>query len=217
MKQFRVGIVLLLLFFILGFLVSYNIFGITSFDRLVMTFFNHIRTSFGVDVMQSLTKLGEDATLFPFVGMCLIIFFIFKEWKAASVLALGIWLDDFWIGRFKDFFHVVRPSPWYGGAGGYAYPSGHVSNAAMVFFILAIGLSAIIKDKVLRIIAFSICALCIITVGISRMYLNVHWFSDVVGGILFSCGTALILFGLTSLLPQINKKIKTKTISTRKI
>lgn len=61
-------------------------------------------------------------------------------------------------------------------AGGTIYPSGHVSNAVVLYGLLAWIAG---KHRTLLIsVAVFICA----TVGIGTVYLNTHWFSDVVGG-----------------------------------
>lgn len=76
--------------------------------------------------------------------------------------------------------------------GGDIYPSGHVSNAVVLY-----GLVAMIA---LRYRVFSACAAVFlsITVGLGTVYLDTHWFSDVVGG--WFAG-ALVLLVLPSAMP----------------
>ena len=61
-------------------------------------------------------------------------------------------------------------------AGGYSFPSGHTQGAATFFITLA----QIIRRRVFTIIAIIV----ILLVGLSRMYLGVHWPADVIGGLL---------------------------------
>lgn len=77
-------------------------------------------------------------------------------------------------------------------AGGNIYPSGHVSNAVVLY-----GLVAWITPY-LRKTAIAAAAFLSITVGLSTVYLRTHWFSDVLGGWIAG---ALVLLSLPAALP----------------
>lgn len=86
---------------------------------------------------------------------------------------------------------------------GYSFPSGH-SMISMAFYGLLIYLiNYYIKDKKLRIILITILSLIILLIGISRIYLGIHYFSDVLGGFLLSIAY-LILY--TSVISRYLKK-----------
>jgi membrane-associated phospholipid phosphatase len=74
----------------------------------------------------------------------------------------------------------------------YSYPSGHV-----LFFVVFYGFLAylawIYLTGLKRIVAISLCSALIILIGPSRVFLGVHWASDVVGGYVLG---ALLLFVL---------------------
>ncbi len=94
----------------------------------------------------------------------------------------------------KTWFHVPRPfvqdpdfSPVEmarGGAGGYSFPSGHSQNAVSVYGAIA----TLVKKNSLRVA----CIVMIILVAFSRLYLGVHFPTDVLGGL--SVGTLVLLF-----------------------
>lgn len=82
----------------------------------------------------------------------------------------------------KEFFARARPLEQVVDVGGYAFPSGHAFSA-MVFFGYLIYLS----HKHLRLVILQVLATIgafnmIVLIGASRVYLNVHWFTDVLGG-----------------------------------
>jgi undecaprenyl-diphosphatase len=78
-------------------------------------------------------------------------------------------------------------------AGGNIYPSGHVSNAVVLY-----GLVAWVVSARWRKIAVILAVFLSITVGLSTVYLRTHWFSDVVGGWLAG---ALVLLSLPTVMP----------------
>jgi len=78
-------------------------------------------------------------------------------------------------------------------AGGNIYPSGHVSNAVVLY-----GLVAWIVAARWRTLAITLAVFLSLTVGLSTVYLRTHWFSDVVGGWLAG---ALVLVSLPTAMP----------------
>jgi membrane-associated phospholipid phosphatase len=76
--------------------------------------------------------------------------------------------------------------------GGNIYPSGHVSNAVVLY-----GLVAWIAPQFRKLVITSAVFLSV-TVGLATIYLRTHWFSDVVGGWLAG---ALVLLSLPTVMP----------------
>lgn len=201
MKNIYIGTLIFVVFMVLGYMVQQNIFSIVTIDRSVATFFGEIRSSNGLEVMRSVTTFGETSILTPIIILSMLFFLFKKHWEFGVVFALGIWIAGYLMGETKDFFEIARPRPFYGNAGGYSYPSGHVSNAAIVFFILSLYFAEI-KNKYVKLSGITLCVLATVSVGISRMYLNVHWLTDVIGGILLAVSVGLILYGIVQVLEK---------------
>ena len=93
---------------------------------------------------------------------------------------------------------VARPRPphdlWLMHAGGYSFPSGHTTTASMAYIIAAVLL--VMRWPNFRIVIFAVAGLSAVAVGLSRVYLGVHWPTDVLGGWLLA-GTWLALCALT--------------------
>jgi membrane-associated phospholipid phosphatase len=78
-------------------------------------------------------------------------------------------------------------------SGGDIYPSGHVSNAVVMY-----GLVAMFAAPRLRPFAAALAGLLCVTIGLGTLFINTHWFTDVVGGWLAG---GLVLCSLTWLVP----------------
>jgi undecaprenyl-diphosphatase len=70
------------------------------------------------------------------------------------------------------------------------FPSGHVMRTVLVYGLLAFVVHRLAPAGRLRSIAVPAAALLIVAMAVDRLYLDVHWQSDVVGGLLFG-GLAL--------------------------
>ncbi|MFJ3662532.1 phosphatase PAP2 family protein [Streptomyces sp. NPDC090119] len=99
-----------------------------------------------------------------------------------------------------------RPRPpfadWATHASGWAFPSGHSTTGALTarLLLVAIVLRAPRGGAVLRLLIGCWGA----AVGLSRVYLGVHWFTDVAGGWLFAAGwLGVCLWGAARWLPDL--------------
>lgn len=142
-------------------------------------------------VFKTITLLCEYETIL----LLLLAFFIFmKKKKVAFLIALNSGLCVLVNQLVKHIFLRTRPV---GIAlikqGGYSFPSGH-SMIAMAFYGLLIYMiqkSKLSKNK--KVIFTVLLSMLVILVGLSRIYLGVHFASDILGG--FALALAyLILF-----------------------
>ncbi|HUU40287.1 MAG TPA: bifunctional DedA family/phosphatase PAP2 family protein, partial [Desulfatiglandales bacterium] len=135
-------------------------------------------TRFMVDI----TSLGGIYTISITIGIIFAYLLHRKDWWNLFSLFLVAGLGQILLVLLKFFFHRPRPIQQLAMAHGYSFPSGHAFTAMIVYGFLIYITWKLIKSEVLRFVIFSLSAIVIILVGISRIYLNVHWLTDVLGG-----------------------------------
>ena len=104
--------------------------------------------------------------------------------RDAALFALAVVGANLINEEMKLLFHRVRPAPWFGYPlpGTYSFPSGHAFVSCCFFLCLA---EVLVRDtwplpwKAATWLAASACTL---TIGLSRVYLGVHYPTDVLGG-----------------------------------
>jgi undecaprenyl-diphosphatase len=99
----------------------------------------------------------------------------------------------------KDVFRRARPpaADALGRAHGYSFPSGHAMGSMCLFGSLAYVIYfSIDHSRRMRALAVALCVLVILTIGASRVYLGVHYLSDVLAGFAAGlCWVAVCLSG----------------------
>lgn len=135
-------------------------------------------------VMRALSLYGGPTGLAP-LGILLALIFLRKRWHRGALLVVitmaGAGLLD---TVLKLFFGRARPSPFfdYPLPASLSFPSGHAFFAASFFGGLAVLVSGRVRSPVLRATVWVVAAALILLVGISRIYLGVHYPSDVLAG-----------------------------------
>lgn len=76
-------------------------------------------------------------------------------------------------------------------ANGLDFPSGHSTQAAAAYTAIAVLLAQRVGTRAHRALVYSAAVLCAALVGVSRLYLGVHWFTDVSASWLLGVGWAL--------------------------
>lgn len=134
-------------------------------------------------IMNVITFLGKHNLLIP-LNFVLIAFFIYKKerWFATRIAALSL-SSLLLMFSLKFFFQRPRPDlPVIGDVRGYSFPSGH-ALISMVFYGLFIHMIwHEVKTKWLRNILIVLLGILILLISFSRVYLRVHYASDVMAG-----------------------------------
>ena len=106
-----------------------------------------------------------------------------RRWWSAFGLVFATAGGGLVVWGLKEFFARARPVEQLVDVGGYAFPSGHAFSA-MVFFGYLIYLGQKhLRSGILQVFVTIACFAMILLIGASRVYLNVHWITDVLGGL----------------------------------
>lgn len=130
------------------------------------------------------TQLGGFEFVLIFMAFLMIGLIRYRLHKAAGLLALGVGGAALINQILKSTFERTRPDLWEQIVveTSYSFPSGH----AMVSLALAASLVALVWRTRWRPAAIVTATIYVVIIGLSRLYLGVHYPSDVLAGWLFS-------------------------------
>ncbi len=139
---------------------------------------NLIRNSFFDNYFLFITNMGGIIFMVIFVPT---LFFVFKDFKIIYLSLGGVGFNTI----MKTLVHRKRPDiNRMINERGYSFPSGHSLISSLVFGYLIYKLNNTIKNKFIKYFVIGIIVCIILSIGISRIYLGVHYFSDVLCGFL---------------------------------
>lgn len=181
-----------------------------SFDMWVFRFFGSMQCSFLTFVAKIFTAFGDEAFVIPMVVVAVVMCFFKKTRKYGFSIIFAVIIGTLVTNVVvKPMFLRIRPYntlqadadywAWYIGAGAlsesdYSFPSGHTTAA----FELATAMFFCFKsDKKKGAWVFPVIALC--TMG-SRVYLMVHYATDVLAGMLIGFAAGAIGYLLAKLI-----------------
>lgn len=171
-----------------GWLFGTILESVLTLDRLVQAdqafydLFRSMRGPLGDRIMVVLSALG-DSTVVTAVAVFVVLWLVWRRawrdlfyWLAATAFGLLA------VALLKLSLQVPRPVDLYQGLHAYSFPSSHATMSMVVY-----GFAAVLCTDELalrwRALTYSVAALLITGIAVSRLYLGAHWLSDVAGGL----------------------------------
>jgi len=177
-----ISVISLIVFALIFLNVYFNGF-LVKFDYLVNALVPQTQNSLFVSVANIIGIIFDTSVLIP-ISIILFVFFWFKLNKRNSLFFLIIMLVDaglIWI--IKNIFQRARPINALIPDKSFSFPSGHVTSSVVFLGALVYLIFREPKHKSRRIFFLVLSVFLILLISLSRLYLNVHWFSDILGGL----------------------------------
>lgn len=163
------------------------------FDNLVILLVRHFSNP-GLDrTMITISSLGYGYFYTGLMAILLLVFSIYRKWNEALMLSLCLaggallefLLKHLFVRARPDMSRVVYEA-------GYSFPSGHAMVSLCFYGMLAYLISRKLTSWRWRITILILTLLLVMAIGISRIYLGVHYPTDVLAG--YAAGTAWLIF-----------------------
>ena len=154
------------------------------------------RVAWLTTTMRTVTELGGTRVIVPLVAVAALLLVIrARRPDAAAFLVIAAAGASLLVALIKLL--IGRARPGIGGvlvlADGYAFPSGHSAQAVATYGALAYLAGRAAPRWGQRVAAWTAATLVALLIGFSRLYLGVHWLSDVLGGYALGAGWLAIV------------------------
>lgn len=169
--------------------------NVLMFDTVIRTFLMESRNDMLTSILVPITYLGNSRTI---IMICIILLFLKNSrrkygFPLAITTCVSVTIQTF----IKVTVHRPRPdlADFLISQGGYSFPSGHSCTGLVFYGLFAFLVLHNMKDrKVARTMATVFICL-VVLIGISRIYVGVHYPTDVLGGWLL--GTAILMTAIS--------------------
>jgi undecaprenyl-diphosphatase len=171
----------------LAVLIGYGIYfgshpGPTALDHSAFQVAADLRTGWLVDVAKVVTWLGSSAVILPLALAVGVALGVRREWSTLAALIAALAITYVAVPEVKAIVDRPRPPNPLTGAGGSAYPSAHATHSAIYPWLAVIVATRIAMRVRLATIALVVGFAVALIVGLTRVYLRVHFLTDVLGG-----------------------------------
>lgn len=179
---FALFIAVFILFSIIGSLYNNEIISIDVFMHDLVV--NNLRSDGLTFIMLFITNFCNPIIL---ILLSLVILLICKDKKMGLIIMINLLVSILLNIIFKGIIQRDRPlEDFLIIESGYSFPSGHSMVSMAYYGLIIYFIYKKIKDKRVKNVLMILIGFLILAIGFSRIYLGVHFASDVIGGFLIS-------------------------------
>ena len=195
-----------------GFAIALEVHHLHRFDLFIINWVQSFISVKLTSVMEMFTFLGSAQGVISVAIMTLTIMLINKKWWESVFFVIAVAGSTLFNALLKWIFHRARPTihPIITETG-YSFPSGHSMSSIVVYGMIMFFLILFLKNGLAKFLAVLVLSFLILMIGVSRIYLGVHYPSDVIAG--FSAGGAWLLVCLIFLKLIVDKRKKANEVS----
>jgi undecaprenyl-diphosphatase len=175
---------------------------VSAVDRAILFAVARARTPWLTIAAIDVTALGSITLVVLFSAFTLMVLLVLRDRLGAlQMLAASVGAGILTLVT-KDIIERTRPevAQQLIAVSGFSYPSGHSLSTSALYLTIAIIAGRYVQHLGARVAIFIAVSAVVIMVGASRVYLGVHYATDVVSGISLGAAWALVLAGLFTLL-----------------
>ncbi|MGF2769539.1 phosphatase PAP2 family protein [Bacillus cereus] len=157
--------------------------GVTVMDTYVRGLVKGLQTESSLTFFSYFTKLGSAIGIAATLVISLLVFWKQRYYAAMIVYPMGILITHLVNKGIKEIVKRERPSLNEAlDALGYSFPSGHAMLSIMTFGFLAYIIAANLKSIAGKCVITILMVIVILSIGLSRVILNVHYPTDILAG-----------------------------------
>lgn len=200
--------VLIIIFISISMLINFD--KISYFDNLIYGIISKCINPTMTKIVKVVTSLANPITVVIFaLIISLYLGIVKKDRKTAIIFCINLVIAALFNYLLKNIFVRTRPEMInIITETGYSFPSGHSSIAVAFYGYLIYLINSMNKKKKVNYIVSMFLTMLILLIGLSRVYLGVHYASDVVGGFTSTLSYLIIYISIVEKISiKINNKI----------
>jgi len=156
--------------------------GPTPGDLRALDVAGFLRAGWLDSVAKVLTHLGSTMVLLPVIAVTVTLLLVSRRWIEAAVLVAAAVSIVIGVDVLKNLVARPRPEGALITVSGYSFPSGHAAHSVFWLWLAATIAVRLRPDMVRKAAVIAAGAAVTIVVGLTRVYLEVHYLSDVTAG-----------------------------------
>jgi membrane protein DedA with SNARE-associated domain len=156
--------------------------GPTPGDQTALDVAQDLQAGWLTDVAKGVTELGAGAVTIPIAVLAAIVLAVRRRWPELWVLVIGFTLILVLVPEIKDATDRPRPPDPLISVGTPAFPSGHAANSVLWTWLAITFAWRVVPGITRRSLVIAAGIVLTALIGLSRVYLRVHWLSDVSAG-----------------------------------
>jgi membrane-associated phospholipid phosphatase len=174
-----------------------------AFDKTILLWIHSFANPTLDRVMEEITNLGNPNTVVAIVIITFLLLLWHQYYQEAKIFVVDCLGGVFFSYGFKVLFGKVRPDLWRSPIKetSFSYPSGHALGSTILYGFLAYLLAT--RYPRFAWFIYVLAVLLIAVIGLSRLYLGVHWPTDIIGG--YCIGFLWVMFCIAMLKLQQSK------------
>jgi len=190
-KLIWISILSFVVFILLLIKISFSNF---SLDQILNSLMSTIQINFLINFSEFISVLFDTVSMI-IISIIIAVIFLWKHYKKESLLFIFIILASALVSLIlKNLIERPRPINALVTETSYAFPSGHSVTAVVFFGFLIYSAFKKSKSNALKMFTAIASVFMILLIGFTRLYLNVHWLSDIIAGL--AIGLFILTLGI---------------------